>query len=114
MIENVTFRKSDNGSKRAYLCARSDAPEADIKNIVKAMCDEGWYIIHSMCDGKPALEVRGYLREQSVLDTLGSHQFIQGTPVIENDPEAKGSFVDKLRARTLQGTSAFVLAADLS
>jgi len=114
IVDKVTFRKSDNGSLRAYLSADDNATHEDILKAANAMCDEGWYVIHSMCDGKPALEVRGYLREGAVRDVLKNKGLVTGEGQLEPDAEDKRSFIDKMRARTLQGTSAFFLAADAS
>ena len=114
LIEKVTFKKAANGSVRAYLEAGKDTPPEQLEAITKAMCNEGWYAIPSMCDGKPSLEVRGYLREQSVRDVLAAQSFTQGTPCVQKDVEKPTSFMDKIRARSLQGTSIAFLAADAS
>lgn len=109
-IEKIAFKKADNGSTRAYLVAGDHASEADIVKVVKAICDQGLYAIHSMCDGKPALEVRGYLFEKSVRDLMSGKNFVMGEPKIEQEKGA--SFTESLRGRTLQGTSGFFMAAD--
>ncbi len=112
VIEKITFKKADNGSSRAYLEAATNTPSEQLEKITKAMCNEGWYAIPSMHDGKPALEVRGYLREQSVRDVLAKQSFTQGAPHEEKETEKSASFIEKIRGRSLQGTSLAFIAAD--
>lgn len=112
-INKITFHKADNGSGRAYLHVGNNAPVDQCAKIIKTLIDAGFTAIPCSCDDQPALEVRGYLREQSILTLLQKQEWIK-KEVKVIAPLEKKNFVDKMKARTLQGASIAFLFGDAS
>ena len=112
LIKQIILKKADNGSARAYLCANEKATQENLEDIARRIINAGWYAIPSIVDGKPALEIRGYFLESSVIDLAKKNNWTQGSPKIEKEKAKQTSFTDKLRSRSLQLSSIGFLAAD--
>lgn len=113
IIKEITFKKADNGIPRAYLCANQNATEADLASITSLLCNKGYLAIHSMCDGKPALEVRGYLFEKQLVNLLDEHVWTRGKAEIIKDKAVKKSTIQWVRDNSLPLASTGFIAADI-
>jgi hypothetical protein len=112
VLDEITFAVSENGAKRAYLHAAEGVSQETLKAISSSLASEGYGIVPINFHGKPSLEVRGFWREKSVLKSLGDRDWISGQQTFEQEKDTR-SFIEKLKSRTLQGTSYFFMAADI-
>ncbi len=113
-IEKIILKQAPNGTPRAYLCAAENASIEDLQSIATTLSEQGYFAIHSVCDGRAALEVRGYLWERDIPKLMEERGWAQGEPAIVKDAETKKSIIQTIRDKSLTGVSLSFLAADVS
>lgn len=112
VIRDVTFIRSVNGSMRAYLRAAENVPAETLHDITCTFADKGWQCIPHSFEGKPALEVRGFVRDTKLMEELKDHQWVSGEQAYLKDPPQKISFSEKLKKRSLQASGWFYSLGD--
>jgi len=112
VIDEITFRKADNGSLRAYLHASDKTTVDALSEIKDKLSAHGWQCIPSTQAGKAVLEVRGFSREQKLAEELAKNNFIHGNVRIEQTAEDNLSFKDQFKTRSLQASGLFYLLGD--
>lgn len=110
VIEEITFKKTENGAIRAYLYAQNgDKAPA----VLQALRGSGYECIPFTLDGKPTLEVRGFKREDDLLAFVKRHEWVEGEPAIQQDKADHISWLGKLRKRSLQASGVAMAVADI-
>lgn len=112
VIDKITFKKSDNGSIRAYLHADDNADTSKLSEINHSLSAHEWQCIPTTQDGKAVLEVRGFGSEQKLHKALTEHSFVKSEATIAQTTDDKVSFTDKLKNRTLQASGLVYLLGD--
>jgi hypothetical protein len=111
VIDEITFKKTENGAVRAYLHAGADVTPDKIKPILEVFKTNGWQAVPFNLDGKPTLEVRGLKTEEKFIEFLKEQQWVQGAVEITRK-EKPLSFMDKFKKRTLQASGVAMTIAD--
>jgi len=114
VIDEVTFKKTERGSVRAYMHARSDVPKETIRTIIDDLRARDFECIPFSINGQPVVEVRGFKKEPKLLEWLQQHELIQGNPKFVPDPEDKFTWQEKLKKRSLQAAGALYFIGDIS
>lgn len=112
VIDEITFKRSDNGAVRAYIHAHDGVDKLKLAEITEELAVREWQFIPSTQNGKPALEIRGFGKEEKLKQLLSDNAWINGKPTIEQEKEDKTSFSDKFKKRSLQASGLFYLLSD--
>lgn len=111
-IDQVTVRRTEKGAARAYLHAGENADPTRLAAIKANFEAQGWICIPTEEDGKPALEVRGFKKDENLLRALSQGGFVQGRAEGRDLPEDKISLKDKWKKRTLEAAGYVYFAGD--
>jgi len=101
VIDEVTFRKTENGAVRAYIHA-STIDKDVVEKIITTLEANGSKCIPYMFDNKPVLEVRGFGKESRLLAAI--QPWVTGTPAIMQEPQDQMSWIDVIKKRSLQAS----------
>ena len=113
VIDQITFKKTANGSLRAYIHSSSDDIES-IKTVLDTLKSNEFDLIPYTLGGKPCVEVRGFQRESKLISLLYKNKWITDNPVIQPDKEDVSSWVDKFKNRSLQAAGGLYAFGDAS
>ncbi|MDX2073693.1 MAG: hypothetical protein SFX19_04925 [Alphaproteobacteria bacterium] len=113
IIDSIVFKEADNGIPRAYLHAGTGATTDELAAVAHMLCEKGYMAIHSMREGKPALEVRGYLFERDIVNILGERGWTEGTPKIEKEKKPPRGWLQAIRDHSLPLASVSFILADI-
>ena len=111
LIDKITVRRSENGANRAYLHAVENASPQDLLTLKNSLAQEGYTLVPIIFDGQPALEVRGFWFEKSLLPSLSGKGWTGELQSVEKEKDER-SFKEKFKSQTLRATSYFFMAAD--
>lgn len=112
IIDEVTILKSDGGSRRAYLHASPDASAKQLYDIACRVSEKGLQSIPMTREGKAVLEVRGFSRDNKLLDLLAKEKWLSGAPQISTDMDKPTTFMERVKNRSLFATSVAFLVGD--
>lgn len=112
IIDEIIFKRADNGSVRAYLHASATTDNDKLPEIKEKLSAHGWQCIPSTQSGKAVLEIRNFGHELQLKKVLSQNSWVNGSACIEQSTEDKISFKDQLKARSLQASGLFYLLGD--
>lgn len=114
VIDQVTFKKTANGSLRAYVHASSDADAESIKTILETLRRNEYDAIPYTLEGQPCIEVRGFRKEPELLTLLRKNEWIDSKPIIIEDKKDVSSWIDKFKNRSLQTAGGLYAFGDVN
>ena len=92
LIDEVTVIKNATGGRRAYLHAREGATAEELGEATKALIEAGLKVVPTEYEGKAALEVRGFGKEEILTNMLARNQLTNGTAQKSKTADDKFSF----------------------
>ncbi len=113
VIDEVTFKRTANGSVRAYLHAQPNVSPDRVHDILDTFDKNGWQALPFNLDGKPTLEIRGLKNEATFLSFLKSHHWVSGAVSHHEEKGERLSLMEKFKNRTLQASGVAMGIADL-
>ena len=114
LIDEVTIIKSVSGGTRAYLHADANATPEKLGETMRKLMDAGYLSVPYELEGKPVLELRGFGKEDVLLDTLKTTGLTSGTSTKTKIAEDKVSLFDKLKNKSLLISALIYLVGDIS
>lgn len=112
VVDEVVFRKSPSGAKRAYIHAKDDVPNAELAKIEEVLKAKGFQCTPYSASGKFTLEVRNFDSETQVIAPLVKRKWIVGEQWHQKDQDDKFSLKDKIKKRSLWASAASFVIAD--
>ncbi len=113
LIDEVVFKTTARGARRAYLHAAEGADPAKLYEINCKLQELGFKCIPFTLEGKPALEVRDFKLESELTTCLVQNKWATGKAKYKELPEDKIKLADKLRKRSLQASGMAMAVADI-
>lgn len=113
ILDKVNVVKTDGGGVRAYLHAPSNVSTEQLAKITSKLSRLAWQCIPTSRDGQPVLEVRGFKKEEVLIDALRSGNFVSGTPSISEGNEDRLTMKERFQKSTLQASGAFYILGDI-
>lgn len=91
LIDNVTTEKTAGGLRYAYLHASANADADKLHALSVLMEDKGWRVSPTIHNDQPALEVRKFGGDGTLIDFLSRNKFINGETHPTKDKKHKFS-----------------------
>jgi len=114
VIDRVAFRRTANGSLRAYLHAGDDVPPEQLTDILQTLRRMDIDCIPFNHEGTPSIEVRGFHRESKLITILHNNKWVDDRPVIVPDQDDKSKWSDRLKNRSLQAAGGLYAFGDVN
>jgi hypothetical protein len=112
IIDRLTVRRSENGANRAYLHAADAVSSKELLKLQNTLAQEGYTLVPTIFEDKPALEVRGFWFEKSLIKSLSENGWVKGPQSFTEEKDTR-SLKEKFKSQTLRATSYFFMLADL-
>jgi hypothetical protein len=109
-IDSITFRKTENGSVRAYVHAGNGFDSKNAAEALQSMREQHYTCTAFLFEGKPMLEVRNFGKERDLLETL--KPYLSGEPKVAQEKPDKLTWLDWFKKRTLQLSGITYLVGD--
>jgi hypothetical protein len=98
-LDKVSIVRTEGGGVRAYLHAADGIDPQTLEKISQNLEPLGWQGTAIRMEGKDYFEVRGFEKEEKLIEYLNSQKFVSGNPTVVHDE--KVSFLDKLKNNKL-------------
>ena len=112
LIDEVTIITNETGGTRAYLHAKPNATPEELGEAMKGLLDRGYLSVPYEYKGKSVLEIRGFGKEDALLDSLKQQNLTSGTSQKKEVAEDKISFFKKLSKKSLIVSALLYLVGD--
>jgi hypothetical protein len=99
VLDKVSIVRTEGGGVRAYLHAADGIDPQTLEKISQNLEPLGWQGTAIRMEGKDYFEVRGFEKEENLLDYLKKNQFVLGSPEVVKDK--KRSYLEKIKNNKL-------------
>ncbi len=113
VIDEVTFRRSQGGGRRAYVHAVDGVSNDELTQIERKLKSRGWQCTPYTFNSKPTLEVRDFGKEPDFIEFLESQKWAQGQAWRKAEESDHVSFKDKVKQKSLWAATASFIVADI-